>query len=113
MSETLLDLATRTGSLKLLSAGFPWALATLSGSGSGPILAFAETFLKQLPADEQTTKLAALACLGGAAGRTMSPVAAVVVYTSGLVNVSPVALIRKLLPALSAGVVIALIVAAR
>ena len=113
VSQTLLDLAARTGSLELLSGGFPWALATLSGSGSGPIVAFGETFLRRLPPDEHTTLLAALACLGGAVGRTMSPVAAVTVYTAGLVGVSPIVLIRKLLPALLAGAVVAMLVAVR
>jgi DcuC family C4-dicarboxylate transporter len=113
LGDVLLNAATRTGSLKLLAAGFPWALACLSGSGSGPVLAFAETFLKQMGGGEETTRLAALACFGGAFGRTMSPVAAVVVYTSGLVGVSPVLLIRKLLPALLAGAAVTMAVAAR
>ena len=113
VSQTLLDLAARTGSLKLLSAGFPWALATLSGSGSGPIVAFGETFLRRLPPDDHTTLLAALACLGGAAGRTMSPVAAVTVYTAGLVGISPIVLIRKLLPALLSGAVVSMLLAVR
>jgi DcuC family C4-dicarboxylate transporter len=43
LSEQLLHAAQKTGSLNLLAAGFPWTLATLSGSGSGPVLAFAET----------------------------------------------------------------------
>ena len=113
LSGTLLDLATRLGALRLLSAGFPWALAALSGSGSGPVLTFAETFLKSMGPDEHTVTLAALACFGGAFGRTMSPVAAVVVYTSGLVNVSQVLLIRHLLAALLAGAAVAMVIATR
>jgi DcuC family C4-dicarboxylate transporter len=113
LSEVLLTAATKTGALKLLSGGFPWALATLSGSGSGPVLAFAETFLKQMPPGDPTTQLAALACFGGAFGRTMSPVAAVTVYTFGLTSVSPVLLIRTLLPALLAGAAVAMLLAAR
>jgi DcuC family C4-dicarboxylate transporter len=113
LSEVLLDAATRNGSLKLLAAGFPWVLGLLSGSGSGPILAFAQTFLTQMNGEPDTTRLAALACFGGAFGRTMSPVAAVVVYSSGLVAVSPVALVRKLCPALLAGAVVALGIAVR
>ena len=109
--EVLLNAATKTGALKLLAGGFPWGLASLSGSGSGPIIAFAETFLKQMPPGEPTTKLAALACFGGAFGRTMSPVAAVTVYTVGLTGVSPVLLIRKLLPALLAGAAVAMLLA--
>lgn len=113
LGEVLLNAATRTGSLELLAAGFPWALGLLSGSGSGPILAFAQTFLTQMDGEHDSVKLAALACFGGAFGRTMSPVAAVVVYSSGLVEVSPVLLVRKILPAILAGAVVALGIAAR
>src|SRR6185295_4917165 len=102
LSEVLLNAAIKTGSLQLLSVGFPWALSLLSGSGSGPILAFAQTFLTQMHGEPDTIKLAALACFGGAFGRTMSPVAAVVVYCSGLVGISPVLLVRQLLPGLLA-----------
>jgi DcuC family C4-dicarboxylate transporter len=56
--------------------------------------------------------LGAVACLAGAFGRTMSPVAAVVIYSSGLVGVSPLLLIRQLLPALLAGALVALTLAA-
>jgi DcuC family C4-dicarboxylate transporter len=113
LSDVLLSAATRTGSRNVLAASFPWALACLSGSGSGPILAFAEMFLTNMGGGDETAKLAALACFGGAFGRTMSPVAAVVVYTSGLVGVSPVLLIRRLLPALLAGAAVAMILAVR
>jgi DcuC family C4-dicarboxylate transporter len=113
VAEALLRLATATNALVPLAAGFPWALSTLSGSGSGPILTFAQTFLTQVsPADEPVT-LSAMACLGGAFGRTMSPVSAVVVYGSGLVGVSPMLVVRRLLPALGAGGVVALAIALR
>jgi C4-dicarboxylate transporter, DcuC family len=86
LAEVLLRRASESHALRLLSGGFPWALATLSGSGSGPILAFAQTFLTQVELGHDSVRLAALACLGGAFGRTMSPVAAVVVYSAGLVG---------------------------
>lgn len=113
VAEALLAAARATGALTLLSAGFPWALSTLSGSGSGPILAFAQAFLNQLEPGADTVKLAALSCLGGAFGRTMSPVSAVVVYGSGLVGLSPLVLIRRFLPALLAGGAVAIAVALR
>jgi DcuC family C4-dicarboxylate transporter len=113
VAEALLAAARATGALTLLSAGFPWALAALSGSGSGPILAFAQTFLNQLEPGADTVKLAALSCFGGAFGRTMSPVSAVVVYTAGLVAVSPIVLIRRFLPALIAGGAVAIALALR
>jgi DcuC family C4-dicarboxylate transporter len=113
VSDALLDLARRSGSLTILSAAFPWALSVLSGSGSGPVLTFAQTFLAQMGPYVDTVKLAAMACFGGAFGRTMSPVAAVVVYSAGLVGVSPVLIVRRFLPALFAGAVVAFAVAAR
>jgi len=113
VSEALLELARSAGALTWLAAGFPWALSTLSGSGSGPILAFAQAFLVQLDPGEGSVRLAALACFGGAFGRTMSPVAAVVVYGAGIVGVQPIALVRRLVPALLAGGVVALALALR
>jgi len=113
LADALLRLASASNALVPLAAGFPWALSILSGSGSGPILAFAQTFLTQVnPADNPVT-LAAVACLGGAFGRTMSPVSAVVVYGSGLVSTPPLTVIRHLLPALLAGGGVAMTVALR
>lgn len=112
VADALLDAARQSGSLTLLSAAFPWGLSVLSGSGSGPILTFAQTFLAHMDAAADTVRLAALACFGGAFGRTMSPVSAVVVYTAGLVGMSPVLLVRQLLPALVAGAAITFSLAA-
>lgn len=106
LSAKLLEMARAFGFLAVLAAGFPWALSLLSGSGSGPILTFAQTFLPGLGPADDAVRLAALACFGGAFGRTMSPVAAVVVYCSGLVAVSPIALIRRLAPAILAGAIV-------
>ena len=106
LSAQLLEIARAFGFLALLAAGFPWALSLLSGSGSGPILTFAQTFLPGLSAADDPARLAVLACFGGAFGRTMSPVAAVVVYCSGLAAISPIALIRRLAPAILAGAVV-------
>ena len=112
VSSALIGLLGGSGFLaRLLAVVFPWMLAALSGSGSGPILTFAQTFLTHLDARYDPVTLAAIACLAGAFGRTMSPVAAVVVYSSGLVGVSPLVLVRRLLPALLAGAATALTVA--
>jgi DcuC family C4-dicarboxylate transporter len=94
IAGALLAASAGSGALAALSAGFPWALAMLSGSGSGPILAFAQAFLSPLGADARVTDYAALACVGGAFGRTLSPVSAVTVYTAGLVQANPVAVVR-------------------
>lgn len=113
LAGALLRLASESNALVPLAAGFPWALSVLSGSGSGPVLAFAQTFLVHLSPGEEPVTLGALACLGGAFGRTMSPVSAVVVYGSGLVGVGPIVLVRHLLPALLAGGAVAIAAALR
>jgi DcuC family C4-dicarboxylate transporter len=113
LADALLRAAVASNALVPLSVGFPWALSVLSGSGSGPILAFAQTFLTQIGAEDAPVTLAAVACFGGAFGRTMSPVSAVVVYSSGLVGESPLTVIRHLLPALLAGAAVAIGMALR
>lgn len=113
LADALLRAATASNALVPLSAGFPWGLSILSGSGSGPILAFAQTFLVQVGPESAPVTLAAVACFGGAFGRTMSPVSAVVVYSSGLVGQSPLTVIRHLLPALLAGAAVSIGVALR
>ena len=113
LADALLRLASASDALVPLAAGFPWALAILSGSGSGPILAFAQTFLTQVGEADQPVTLGVLACLGGAFGRTMSPVSAVVVYGSGLVGETPLTIVRHLAPALLLGGGVAIGVALR
>lgn len=113
LADALLRAAVASNALVPLSVGFPWGLSMLSGSGCGPILAFAQTFLTQIGADDAPVTLAAMACFGGAFGRTMSPVSAVVVYSSGLVGESPLTVIRYLVPALLAGAAVAIGVALR
>jgi C4-dicarboxylate transporter, DcuC family len=114
LGDALLRLTAGSDLLaRFLAAGFPWALALLSGSGSGPVLAYGETFLVRAATSPGAATLAAVACLAGAFGRTMSPVAAVVIYSSGLVNQSPLALVRRLAPALLLGAVVALAIALR
>jgi C4-dicarboxylate transporter, DcuC family len=97
--------------LPALSVGFPWGLAVLSGSGSSPVQAFAASLLAPLAGHPEALRFGTLAILAAAFGRTMSPVAAVVIYGSGLVRESPVALVRCLLPALLAGAAVALTIA--
>jgi DcuC family C4-dicarboxylate transporter len=113
LANALLEAASASNALVPLSAGFPWALSILSGSGSGPILAFAQTFLVQIGPEGAPVTLGAMACLGGAFGRTMSPVSAVVVYGSGLVGRQPLAVVKQLVPALLAGAAVSFMVALR
>jgi DcuC family C4-dicarboxylate transporter len=93
------------------SATVPWGLAVLSGSGSGSVQAFGQSFLARVDAQHDVATLCAVTCLAGAYGRTISPVAAVVIYSAGLVGISPMSLVRRLLPAALAGLAAALAMA--
>lgn len=101
------------GALAASALAMPWGLAALSGSGSGPVVAFAQIGLAPLGDRPGGATLGALTCLGAAFGRTMSPVSAVVVCGAGLAGASPVAVIRRLLPALLLGALVAVAVAIR
>ncbi len=107
-AATLLAACDGSSALATLSFAAPASLALVSGSGSGPILAFAETFLSPLPAGPDLDRAAALACLGGALGRTLSPVAAVVVCVAGLARVEPVRVVAGALVPLLVGALLAL-----
>jgi C4-dicarboxylate transporter len=88
------------------------ALFAMIGAGVA-LIGLSDALLRIASASNALFPLAAVACLGGAFGRTMSPVSAVVVYGSGLVGTSPLLVIRHLLPALLAGGVVAMAVALR
>lgn len=90
------------------SIASPWLLATLSGSGSGPILAHAQTLLAPMPAGPALDQCAAFACLGGAFGRTTSPVSAVAVVAASFAATSPIDLLRKLALPLAVGAAVAI-----
>lgn len=109
-AATLLAACDGSSALATLSFVAPASLALVSGSGSGPILAFAQAFLAPLPAGPALDQSAALACLGGAIGRTLSPVAAVVVCVAGLGRVEPVRLVVRAAGPLLVGALVALVV---
>ncbi len=113
LGSWLAQTAGAWSSLHVLSAGFSSTLGMLSGSGSGGILVYAQVVLAKLPVDAEMMRYAALDCLGGAFGRTASPVAAVVVYMSIQVGASPLALVRRLWPALAAGAAVSFFIAGR
>lgn len=96
---------------KVATESAPWLLAVLSGSGIAPCVSFCEAVL---PTISQTDPVGAihlgvLAAVASNFGRTMSPVAAVVMFSSTLVKVSPLAIVKRTSPALLAGGVVLLL----
>jgi len=79
-----------------IAGGVPLAFAALSGSGMASTQSLYGFFVK--PAEEvgmDRLDLGAVVSIGAAAGRTMSPVAAVTLMCSTMTRVSPFALARR------------------
>lgn len=109
VSRALLDMVGETPwAMPVLAVAFPWLLAVLSGSGSSPIQTFAVSLLAPMADHPEAVRYGTLAMLGGAFGRTSSPISAVVIYSSTLVGESPLLVVRRLLPALLAGAAVAI-----
>jgi DcuC family C4-dicarboxylate transporter len=93
---------------KLLTEAFPWILAVVSGSGIAPCVSFCKAVLPEVAKLDQAAalNLGVLAAVASNFGRTMSPVAAVVMFSATLVKVSPVDIVKKTAPPLLAGGVV-------
>jgi len=71
------------------------SLAVISGSGTAPTLMFAKGVLPSLAASmplDYALRMAAVVGIASGIGRSMSPVAAVTVFTAALTNINPVRL---------------------
>lgn len=97
---------------KLATESFPWAMAVLSGSGIAPCVSFCEAVLPTIAKADQAgaLNLGVLAAVASNFGRTMSPVAAVVMFSSTLVKVSPVEIVKRTGPPLLAGGVVLFVI---
>jgi DcuC family C4-dicarboxylate transporter len=112
LTASLVVLVSDTGTLGKIAAGFfPGLLAVISGTGMGPTVAFAKAVLPSLTHDVPLAlDLGTLAAIAGSFGRTMSPVAAVVIFSASLTSTSNWHLIRQTAPVLLASYVVVLLV---
>jgi DcuC family C4-dicarboxylate transporter len=94
------------------AAVLPLGFAFISGSGFAATQSLFGAFVP--PALEQGLPpefVGSLVSLGAAAGRTMSPVAAVTLMCASMTRTAPGALVRRVAPPLGAGILAALLVA--
>ena len=113
LTEQLVKVVSGSGFFATLASGaFPALLAVLSGSGLGPSVAFSKAVLPTLSQTDlpAALNLGVFGAIGASFGRTMSPVAAVVVFTAALVKVEAVQIVRRVWPALAVGFVAAFLV---
>ena len=94
MASTLL--ASNLELARVASPVLTSAMAVVSGSGTAPSVAFSKAMLPGiLPVSAaQAIDVGVLGAIGANVGRTMSPVAAVVLFTSALASVSIADLVR-------------------
>ncbi len=84
----------------------PFLMAVISGSGDAAAFAFNEAVTPHAKDFGMTIPdLGMLAAISGALGRTMSPVAGVVIVVSGIANVSPLDVVKRTAPAMIVAVV--------
>ncbi len=109
----LVTLIRSSGPVGKLAAGFfPWLLAVICGSGTAPSVAFSKAVLPELSTVDLAgaIDLGVLGSIAATYGRTMSPVAAVVIFTSTLTGVPPQRIIRRTAPALAVGALVVLVI---
>jgi DcuC family C4-dicarboxylate transporter len=96
---------------KLATEASPWAMAVLSGSGIAPCISFCDAVLPTIAKADQAgaMNLGVLAAVASQFGRSMSPVAAVVMFSSTLVKVSPIEIVKRTGPPLLVGGAVLLI----
>lgn len=110
LTDRFVSVVSGAGVAGKVAAGvLPGILAIVSGSGIGPSVAFSKAVLPTLQHDlPLALDLGVLAAIASTFGRTMSPVAAVVIFCGTLAGISPWQLIKQTAPVLIGGFVIVL-----
>lgn len=89
-------LANHPAIAAVLSPVVTWGLAMVSGSGTAPSVSFTQAIVPALAQIDGShgVDIGILGAIGASLGRTMSPVAAIVLFTSTLVDVHVTELVR-------------------
>ena len=111
-------LAYDTTVAAVLSPVITWVLAIISGSGTAPSVTFSQAVLPGIASTAGVASailIGVTAAIGASVGRTMSPVSAVMLFTSTLAEVEPKALVKlvmwPMIASLSTAILYGLIVA--
>jgi DcuC family C4-dicarboxylate transporter len=91
-------LGAASGAAPLIAVYAPMALAMISGSGTAPSVTFSKAVLPSmvtLSGIDIAVELGALGAIGASLGRTMSPLAAVVIFSGQLTDVPPRQIVRR------------------
>lgn len=113
LTDKLVRLVSGTGIMSKVAAGFfPGLLGVVSGSGIGPSVAFSKAVLPTLSLSDlpNALDLGVLAAIAATFGRTMSPAAAVVIFSAAQAGVSVTELVRRTALPLIAGFLVTLVI---
>ncbi|MDB6168180.1 MAG: hypothetical protein JWM88_1044 [Verrucomicrobia bacterium] len=113
LTDRLVRLVSGAGWTSKVAAGlFPGLLAVISGSGIGPSVAFSKAVLPTVSAGNlpAALDLGVLSAIASTFGRTMSPVAAVVIFCGAFAGVPPLRLVKTTALPLIAGFAVTLVV---
>jgi DcuC family C4-dicarboxylate transporter len=100
------------GLLMPLAALIPFGFAWISGSGIASTQALYGFFLEPAQATQaDPLTVGAVTCISSAAGRTMSPVSAVVLMSASLTGAEPMAMVKRMAVALLIGLAVVALVA--
>lgn len=116
--DALVHLVASTGILgNIASLYSTMGLAVISGSGTAPSVSFSKAVLPGIVTTmglDHAVHSGILGAIGATFGRTMSPVAAIVIYASHSVGVSPVEIVKRTsIPLLIASVAVLLLITFR
>jgi DcuC family C4-dicarboxylate transporter len=90
-------LASDSSLAAIISPILTWGLAVVSGSGTAPSVAFSQAVLPGIAGTvgmASAVLLGIVGAIGASLGRTMSPVSAIMLFTSTLAEVDPKDLVR-------------------
>lgn len=113
LTDRLVKFAATSGiGAKVAASFFPGLLAVITGSGTGPSVAFSKAVLPGLRGAELATgvDLGVLGAIAANYGRTVSPVAAVVIFSCTLAGVAVPVVIKKMVLPLAAGFAVAFLI---
>lgn len=89
-------LASNAALAAILSPVLTWGLAVISGSGTAPSVSFSQAMLPSLATTNvfHAVRLGISGAIGASVGRTMSPVSAILLFTTTLTDTEPSQLVR-------------------